>query len=126
MNDQLLAQVLWPIPTFTLTHVLAFQACKALPNEIAASCMDLITNYGSILVAMIDSVDAPTSCLLMGMCAQDVMAFKAPPFPVEMVALFSQMHTLHSAAQQANANECDICKVRGITRQVFSWKVTIM
>ncbi|MEW5306876.1 MAG: hypothetical protein WDW36_009313 [Sanguina aurantia] len=89
----------------------AIAACKALPNEIATSCMDLITNYGSILVAMIDGVDASTSCLLMGMCAQDVMAFQAPPFPAEVVALFSQLHTLHAAAQQANANECDICKV---------------
>lgn len=91
-------------------------ACSALPAEMSGSCTDLVTNYGTLLISLIDSVDASTGCALMGMCFEPLANMKLPPLTPQLVQVLAATENLfvHNSAPlgvHLDTNQCDICKM---------------
>ncbi|GFH22196.1 predicted protein, partial [Haematococcus lacustris] len=70
--EQLLAKALQPAATHPASGLVVQQqqdACTVLPPELAATCTDLVTNYGSLLMGLVEQLDPVSSCAAVGMAA---------------------------------------------------------
>ncbi|KAJ9532790.1 hypothetical protein QJQ45_010900 [Haematococcus lacustris] len=109
----------------TLEQLLAkaLQACTVLPPELAATCTDLVTNYGSLLMGLVEQLDPVSSCAAVGLCTTRMLAASGattlPPLPP---ALISHLGSVRGALQAGRAaaaalgplaagNMCDMCRL---------------
>lgn len=88
----------------------ALEACSVLPADLATSCSDLVTNYSSLLVAFIDSMDPSMTCELMGLCVEGLMRYKLQPLSTQLVQVVHDARPKLVQAQQ-NDNMCVNCKM---------------
>ncbi|KAL6754429.1 hypothetical protein V8C86DRAFT_2703702 [Haematococcus lacustris] len=109
----------------TLEQLLAkaLQACTVLPPELAATCTDLVTNYGSLLMGLVEQLDPVSSCAAVGLCTTRMLAASGattlPPLPPALISHLGRVRGALQAGRAASAalgplaagNMCDMCRL---------------